>query len=278
MKQLLLYLILLVSLAGRAQTFTGRVVDAGGTPLVATSVVAKDAGGSVVAFARANADGLFTLTIPQDKMALEIEFNMMGFGKKVVQIKDFKNGQTIRLSEKAVALREVKVRPQKIRSNGDTLTYSVSAFRQGQDRSIADVIAKMPGLEVKPNGTIQYQGKAINKFYIEGMDLLGGKYAQASENLSPDKIKSVQVFENHQPVKALKDVQFSEQAALNLVLKDDAKNVWQGIVDVATGTTLLGETEWLRDARVLEMVFGRHRQSISMYKTNNTGKDIEHEQ
>ena len=277
MKQLLLYLILLVSLAGRAQTFTGRVVDAGGTPLVATSVVAKDAGGSVVAFARANADGLFTLTIPQDKMALEIEFNMLGFGKKVVQIKDFKNGQTIRLSEKAVALREVKVRPQKIRSNGDTLTYSVSAFRQGQDRSIADVIAKMPGLEVKPNGTIQYQGKAINKFYIEGMDLLGGKYAQASENLSPDKIKSVQVFENHQPVKALKDVQFSEQAALNLVLKDDAKNVWQGIVDVATGTTLLGETEWLRDARVLEMVFGRHRQSISMYKTNNTGKDIEHE-
>ena len=277
MKNLLRYLIIFVSLSGKAQTFTGRVVDASGTALVATSVVAKGAGGSVVAFARANADGLFTLTIPQGKQAQEIEFNMMGFGKKVVQIKDYKNGQTIRLSEKAVALREVKVRPQKIRSSGDTLTYSVSAFREGQDRSIADVIAKMPGLEVKPNGTIQYQGKAINKFYIEGMDLLGGKYAQASENLSPDKIKSVQVFENHQPVKALKDVQFSEQAALNLVLKDDAKNVWQGIVDVGTGATLQGDTEWLRDVRILEMVFGRKKQSISMYKTNNTGKDIEHE-
>ncbi|MBR1558337.1 MAG: hypothetical protein IJ647_11430, partial [Prevotella sp.] len=36
-------------------------------------------------------------------------------------------------------------------------------------------------------------------------------------------------------------------------------------------------TEWLRDVRILEMVFGRKRQSISMYKTNNTGKDIEHE-
>ena len=277
MKHLLLYLIMFISLVGRAQTFTGRVVDASGTPLVATSVVAKDTGGSVVAFARANADGQFTLTIPRGKQAQEIEFNMMGFGKKIVSKKDFKNGQTIRLSEKTVALREVKVRPQKIRSNGDTLTYSVSAFRQGQDRSIADVIAKMPGLEVKPNGTIQYQGKAINKFYIEGMDLLGGKYAQASENLSPDKIKSVQVYENHQPVKALKDIQFSEQAALNLVLKDDAKNVWQGIVDVGTGATLQGDTEWLRDVRILEMVFGRKRQSISMYKTNNTGKDIEHE-
>ena len=274
----MLYLIiLLVSLVGRAQTFTGRVTDKGGKPLASTSVVVKDNGGDVTAFARAGQDGRFSLTIPQGKEAKSIEFMMMGFGKVVIPLKDYQNGQTVKMQEKAVALKEVKVTPQRIRERGDTLTYSVSAFRQGQDRSIADVIAKMPGLEVKPNGTIQYQGKAINKFYIEGMDLLGGKYAQASENLSPDKIKSVQVYENHQPVKALKDIQFSEQAALNLVLKDEAKNVWQGVVDVGTGATLQGDTEWLRDVRILEMVFGRKRQSISMYKTNNTGKDIEHE-
>ena len=41
MKNLLLYLFLLFSLSGKAQTFTGRVVDASGTALVATSVVAK---------------------------------------------------------------------------------------------------------------------------------------------------------------------------------------------------------------------------------------------
>ena len=274
----MLYLIIsLVSLVGRAQTFTGRVTDKGGKPLASTSVVVKDNGGDVTAFARAGQDGRFSLTIPQGKEAKSIEFMMMGFGKVVIPLKDYQNGQTVKMQEKAVALKEVKVTPQRIRERGDTLTYSVSAFRQGQDRSIADVIAKMPGLEVKPNGTIQYQGKAINKFYIEGMDLLGGKYAQASENLSPDKIKSVQVYENHQPVKALKDIQFSEQAALNLVLKDEAKNVWQGVVDVGTGATLQGDTEWLRDVRILEMVFGRKRQSISMYKTNNTGKDIEHE-
>jgi len=52
MRHLLLYLITILSLAGRAQTFTGRVVDMGGNPLVATSVVAKGDGGSVVAFAR----------------------------------------------------------------------------------------------------------------------------------------------------------------------------------------------------------------------------------
>ena len=283
MKRLLLYLIILVSLAGRAQTFTGRVTDKGGKPLASASVVVKNGGGDVVSFARAGQDGRFSLMIPQGKEAKNIEFIMMGFGKVVMPLKDYQNGQTVRLEEKAVALKEVKVRPQRIREQGNTLTYSVAGFKQKQDRSIADVIAKMPGLEVKPNGTIQYQGKAINKFYIEGMDLLGGKYAMASENLSADKVKSVQVYENHQPVKALKNIQFSEQAALNLVLKDEAKNVWQGVVDVGTGygeRLRVGASAgmgWLRDARLLEMVFGRKKQSISMVKANNTGKDIEHE-
>lgn len=43
-------------------------------------------------------------------------------------------------------------------------------------------IAKMPGLQVNDDGTIAYQGRRINKFYIEGMDMLGTKYAQASRN------------------------------------------------------------------------------------------------
>ena len=270
---LLLYLMILVSLTGNAQTFTGRVIDKSGKPLVSASVVAKGDSGFVVAFARAGQDGHFSLTIPQGKEAKSIEFLMMGFGKMVIPLKDYENGQTIKMQEQAIALKEVKVTPQRIREQGDTLTYSVAGFMQKQDRSIADVIAKMPGLEVLPSGTIRYQGKAINKFYIEGMDLLGGKYAMASENLSADKVKSVQVYENHQPVKVLKDIKFSEQAALNLVLKDEAKNVWQGVIDVATG---YGDN-WLRDARWLEMVFGSKKQSISMVKANNTGKDIEHE-
>ena len=274
MKRLLpLYLIMLVSLEGKAQTFTGRVTDRSGKPLVSASVVAKGDDGSVVAFARAGQDGYFSLTIPQGKEAKSVEFLMMGFAKVSIPLKDYKNGQTIKMQEQAIVLKEVKVTPQRIREQGDTLTYSVESFKMKQDRSIADVIAKMPGLEVLPSGTIRYQGKAINRFYIEGMDLLGGKYAMASENLSADKVKSVQVYENHQPVKALKDIKFSEQAALNLILKDEAKNVWQGVVDVATG---YGD-EWLRDARWLEMVFGRKKQSISMVKANNTGKDIEHE-
>jgi len=155
MKRLLLYLIILVSLTGKAQTFTGRVTDKSGKPLVSASVVAKGDGGSVVAFARARQDGHFSLTIPQGKEAKSVEFLMMGFGKVVIPLKDYKNGQTIKMQEQAIALKEVKVTPQRIREQGDTLTYSVESFKLKQDRSVADVIAKMPGLEVLPSGTIR---------------------------------------------------------------------------------------------------------------------------
>lgn len=70
------------------------------------------------------------------------------------------------------------------------------------------------------------------------MDLLGGKYAQASDNIDAGKVKKVQVLERHQPIRALKDTKFSDQAALNIVLTDSAKNVWSHTFDLSTGASL----------------------------------------
>ena len=140
MKRLLLYLIILVSLTGKAQTFTGRVTDKSGKPLVSASVVAKGDGGSVVAFARARQDGHFSLTIPQGKEAKSVEFLMMGFGKVVIPLKDYKNGQTIKMQEQAIALKEVKVTPQRIREQGDTLTYSVAGFMHNPRKTSRDLL------------------------------------------------------------------------------------------------------------------------------------------
>ena len=97
MKRLLLtfFILLFVSLFVKAQTYAGRVTDKGGQPLVSASVVAKGDGSSVVAFARVGQDGRFSLTIPQGKEAKSIEVMMMGFGKVVIPLKDYKNGQTI---------------------------------------------------------------------------------------------------------------------------------------------------------------------------------------
>lgn len=276
MRRLIALLILSLALIDvcLGQSFTGFVTTSNGEALEDVSVMLLDDKNHPAGFGKSSKDGSFVVTPQKRKSCTTLQFSKMGYETERIPLTDYKNGGTCKLNEKAFELKEVKVTPDKARQRGDTTTYLVSAYMQKQDRSIADVLKKIPGIEVKQDGQISVDGRAINKFYIEGMDLLGGKYSLASENIDAQKVSRVQVLHNHQPVRALRDVNFSEQAALNIVLKDDAKNVWQGVVELAGGHTLQGDGSWLRDGRLLAMLFARKKQSISMFKTNNTGKDV----
>ena len=247
---------------------SGKVVDETGKALQGANVVAYGAEGKVIRYAISGEDGSFLLKKTGGMQRLSVSF--LGYKTVNLSAEAFRDGQLIRMEPGGFQLKEVAVTAERIRESGDTLTYSVGGFKQAQDRSIADVIGKMPGLEVKSNGTIEYQGKSINKFYIEGMDLMGSQYAMASENLSAEKVKEVQVLENHQAVKSLRGVSFNEQAALNIVLKDEAKSTWSGLADLGGGYG----NEWLYDNRLMGMQFGRRFQTLMLYKNNNTGKDI----
>lgn len=95
------------------------------------------------------------------------------------------------MTPEAVELREVVVKIPPIRSANDTLIYNVGAFVKAGDRHLEDVLKKLPGIKVAENGSVTYQGKAINKFYIEGKDLLGSSYNQATRNMPIDAVSDV---------------------------------------------------------------------------------------
>lgn len=278
---LLTTLVWLILIAADAQTtFSGRVVaDDSKRGLGWASVVAENDAHKPVAFTQTKENGTFVLKIPEGKQATYITASMLGYAKQTINIGNFHNGQTIALKEEQLQLKEVKVTSKRLKQRSDTLVYSVAGFRQAQDRSIADVIAKMPGLEVSQTGVIKYQGKPITDFYIEGLDMMGGNYSMASENINANKVKNVEVLTNHQKVKALRGVQFSDHAALNIVLEEDAKNTWIGLLEAGLGATLQDgpADRLLRDGRLMAMMFGGKKQSLSMYKWNNTGKDIKNE-
>lgn len=278
-RRIFLYIIMLCASAvcGYAQTFSGKVVDETDKPIKNVSVILQGSNGKHITFSRTSSEGKFSLSAKENSVPESILFSRIGYENDTVMISDFIQGQTVKLYEKTFEVKEVVVKSQRIRQSGDTLNYLVNGFRQKQDRTIADVIKKMPGLEVKSDGSIEFEGNKISNLYIEGMDLLGAKYSQATENISADKVKKVQVLQNHEPVKMLRNSSFSEQAALNIVLTEDAKNIWQGTFDVASGASVQGNAEWLCDSRIVGMVFGKNKQSISMYKYNNNGKDIEKE-
>lgn len=229
-----------------------------------------------IGYTYTNEKGHFRVLSPIGKAVTYISFTFMGYKTIVLPVTQFKNNTTTWLENAPIQIREVKITSNRIRQNNDTLTYAVSGFKMPQDRTIEDVLKKMPGIEVTESGTIKFQDKPINKFYIEGMDLLEGRYTLASRNMSPGIIKEVQVLQSHQPVAALRGNSFSENAALNLILTEEAKLKLIGTVTIGAGWSPENE-DLLWDNRLLGMLFGKKMQNLSMYKNNNTGEDITQE-
>lgn len=171
-KWLILFFFLITYANAMAQSLSGWVVDIHDSPLEAVSVVLLDKSGKKpIAFTRTRSDGHFSLPDLKER-AGAITFSMLGYAKDSIDVRHFHSGQTIKLKEQSYNIKEVQIKAPRIAQRGDTLTYLVDIFKQQQDRSIADVIAKMPGMQVNKDGTIEYQGRRINKFYIEGMDML----------------------------------------------------------------------------------------------------------
>src|SRR3546814_12824700 len=78
----------------------------------------------------------------------------------------------------AIDLSEVEIKSKPIiRNIGDTLSYNIDSFAKNEDRSISDVIKRLPGMEVNENGKIKFNGQDISNLYIDGDDLLDEKYA-----------------------------------------------------------------------------------------------------
>ncbi len=167
-------------------------------------------------------------------------------------------------------LQEVVVNARKIHQSGDTISYSAATYRGKSDKTLEDLLRKMPGIEVKADGQITYNGQWINEFYIEGLDMLGGNYAVATRNIDANDIGSVQVLQNHQDVKLLQGVKSGNAPAMNIKLKQNALGIWSSTLQTAIGTQ--PDLSW--DASATLMNFRRKAQNISVYKTNNIGNDL----
>ena len=198
---------------------------------------------------------------------------MMSFAKQSIPLDSVSFPITVQLEPGTTLLKEVTVKADRIHEQGDTITYNVGSFAQQQDRSIGDVLKRMPGINVEQSGKIQYQGEDINKFYIEGSDLLGGKYGIATNGISHEDVGAVEVMENHQPMQVLSGISFSDKAAINLKLKNKAKATWSFHGDAGGGYSWQPDGA-IWDGELFAMAVMPNFQNITTFKTNNIGEDL----
>ncbi|WP_290380646.1 carboxypeptidase-like regulatory domain-containing protein [uncultured Duncaniella sp.] len=235
----------------------GRVVDADtDEPVVGCIVKSKGA------FTSTDKEGCFVIN-PKEG-ADSVSFRFMGYESASLPITaDF---SCVRLRPKATQLNDVIVEAPDIYAKGDTLVFNVAKYANAKDNAIIDVIKRLPGIKVEEDGTIKYQGKPINKFYLDGNDFIGGQYGLATNNISYKDVASVEVMENHQPVKALEGIEFPEEAGINLKLKEDARSRWVGVAQATAGVQPL-----LYNGSLYTMRIGPKTQNIITLKADNTG-------
>jgi len=249
----------------------GRVFGEGREPIAGASITASmEAVGMVKTFAFSDRDGNFNFAINFAADSVILSVSQMGYENKERKIANQSQEVEFTLSKKAFELTEVVVRAPVIERIGDTLVYHVPAFIREQDRVIGDVLRRLPGIDVMSDGMVLYQGRPIQKFYIEGLDLLGGRYNLANQNLPARAVSQVQIIENHQPIRILEERVFSDRASLNIRLKRDV--TWTGTAQLGSG---MAPALW--DASATPMLFTRNNQMVLSYQTNNTGDNVARE-
>ena len=259
--------------AAAAQTGTGirgRVTDASdGEPVAGAVVKLTDAEGNILRYAITDGKGAFTLAHAAPAQGCRLRFSMLGYAARDVTPDDWSAPVTAVLDPAATQIREVVVKAPRISMQGDTISYNARSFTDIKDKSLADILKKMPGIEVSKSGQVKYQGEAINKLYIDGVDMLGDRYGMATKNIAPQDIKSVDVMENHQPKKVLRDVEFSEKAALNIRMEDRIRNQWSGSASAGGG---FSPALW--NGSLFAMCMAKRYSTMQSLKSNDTGVEL----
>ena len=251
---------------GQTKEICGKVFDQeDNSPIAGVIVQIKDSVGNSYQYTITNNKGEYCIRYNVSVAEL-LRFQCMGYKPQEIQIAEVQTTQTVYLVSQPTQLRDVIIKAPDIEQRSDTLTYYMSKYATAEDKKIADVLKRLPGIKVEDNGQIKYNGEPINNFYIDGSDFMDGRYGVATENINPADVASVEVLENHQPMQVLKGLEFSDQAGLNIKLKEEVRHRWISILNGGVGLSPL-----LYDASAFAMRIAGKWQSMETVRVNNTG-------
>lgn len=271
---LLLFSLFNVLLAFSQDYIHGRVTDSLNKPIAFANVVLLS-NGVIIKYTQSNKDGQYDFKQQEKSTAsdLQLQFTSVGFEKKVIVITATQKKYNVILKTSSFILNEVlvKSKPAPIQKRGDTTNFDLSFYKAPQDRVVEDVLKKIPGIEITEAGKISYNGKSITSFFIDGDNLLDDKYTLGTKTIPSGMVDTLQVFENHQPIKALNKISPSDNVSLNIILNPKARIKVTGLANLGLGTN-----EHLKE-EVNLMSLKKGYKTLNLLKYNSDGYDLSKE-
>ena len=225
---LLIGWLLLLPVASAAQTISGSVTNAAGEALPAATVLVRDsAAAGVSTYYVPVKEGRYALKLTGDHRQITLLAEAPGYlpesyevvrpGPEQAYRHDFRlpKQTTVKLGTVTV-----KAKAPPFRVSEDTVAYRVSAYADGSERKIQEVLRKMPGIEVnEKTGEIKYKGRTVEAVKLDGADLFAANYAIGTKNINSYAVKEVQAIEHYSANPLLKGIEHTDRVALNLVLE-----------------------------------------------------------
>ncbi|MGR7812516.1 hypothetical protein [Lacinutrix undariae] len=266
----LLYLFFGTTYISFSQTLTGIVKDSTHVLPNITILIKRHNTSEILQYTSTDNNGKYTLKLNHSKDSLFVEFNSFLYQSQKKQLANFtiKNDSIkvdVTLKEQVNILDNVVIRTEKrITVKKDTTVYNVEKHKDGTEKTVEDLLKKLPGIKVSNDGTISYKGKSIKKLLLDGDDLFGANYTVGSKNINIDIIDKIEGIDNYDDNELKKGLRDTEDVALNLILKE-------GKIDLSGNASLGYAYKEYYDAHLVGIVINKKAKLLNVISANNIG-------
>ncbi|WP_124981158.1 hypothetical protein [Nonlabens xiamenensis] len=211
-----------------------------------------------------NTDAQGTLQLPELSGSVSLRTFHLSYEEHIQRLELPQKRVKIQLIKKVNQLDEITFQLSGfIKRSGDTTTISLPKIKDGKERSVLDLLKKIPGVELLEDGSVIFENHRITDVLINGKKLFDENYKTTLENIQPHKMTEVQFITNYDDDSILEEKEHPE-TAMNLGFEREYFS--SASVDIGAGNAFdMGGT--LLNSNSLTS-------SYHSYKFNNYGKAL----
>lgn len=191
----------------------------------------------MIDYVETDAQGEWEIALPEERpLVLQVTFFGYQTAFRTITEPGSVSSLEFQLQKQSFDLDAVTVEEKAfgVRREGDTLTFRLETYTTGAERTLGDVLKRLPGMEIR-DGSVYYGGEKITKMLVQGRDIINANQQLATEGIRADQLKEIKVIENYKAPSEQFQTERSDDVAMDVRMKEGELNKWSGEAEVLAG-------------------------------------------
>ena len=170
-----------------------------------------------------------------------------------------------RIKETTMDVLEVKATRIQLAYKGDTIVVDAEAFKIPEGSMLDGLVARVPGAELRDDGTIYMNGRKVDYLTLNGKDFFKGRNRIMLDNLPYYVVSKLKFYEKDVPLSQMVHSDTGEKDyVMDVVLKQEYSIGYMANVEAGAGTN----ERWM--ARLFGLRFTDNSRLVLFGNVNNT--------